>query len=85
MIKHLKGRQALPLVKRLNEVSFGIYLTHPMFFNLMDVFHAAEQLPTAAYILTLTLVGLAGSIGWNILVNRWRWGGLVFGKRMQIA
>lgn len=84
MMKHLKGRQAPPLIKRLNEVSFGIYLTHPMFFNLVDVFNAGERLSTTLYILTLTGIGLAGSIGWNILVNRWRWGGLLFGKRMQI-
>ncbi|MGM0521988.1 MAG: acyltransferase family protein [Pseudomonadota bacterium] len=85
MMKCLKGRRAPPLVRRLNEFSFGIYLAHPMFFNFVDSLGAGEHLSPVWYALVLAVVGMVGSIGWNMIANRWQWGGLLFGKRMQIA
>ncbi|MDR5898197.1 hypothetical protein QC823_04210 [Halomonas vilamensis] len=85
MMKCLKGRRAPPLVRRLNEFSFGIYLAHPMFFNLVDLLGAGERLSPMVYALVLVVVGMLGSVGWNLIANRWQWGGLLFGKRMQIA
>ncbi|MGS2743282.1 acyltransferase family protein [Halomonas sp. LS-001] len=84
VMNYLKGRPAPLFVRRLNEFSFGIYLAHPMFFNLVDLFDTGERLSPVLYLLLLTVVGMVGSIGWNIIANRWHWGGLVFGKRMNV-
>ncbi|MFY0989063.1 acyltransferase family protein [Halomonas sp. C05BenzN] len=81
----LRGRPAPLLVRRLNEYSFGIYLAHPMFFNLVDVLDPGQRLPPGLYLLALVVVGLAGSIAWNRAANRLEWGGLLFGKRLRVA
>ena len=81
----LRGRPAPPLVRRLNEFSFGIYLAHPMFFNLVDVLDPGQRLPLALYVLALAVIGMAGSIAWNLTANRVQWGGLLFGKRLRVA
>ena len=81
----LRGRRAPPLVRRLNEFSFGIYLAHPMFFNLVDVLDPGQRLPLLLYVLALAAVGMAGSIVWNLAANRLEWGGLLFGKRLRVA
>ncbi len=81
----LRGRPAPPLVRRLNEFSFGIYLAHPMFFNLVDALDPGQRLPLLLYVLALAGVGMAGSIAWNQAVNRLEWGGLLFGKRLRVA
>ncbi|WP_444999930.1 acyltransferase family protein [Halomonas mongoliensis] len=85
LMGRLRGRPAPPLVRRLNEFSFGIYLAHPMFFNLVDLLDPDQRLPLGAYALALAAVGLAGSIAWNLVVNRQAWGGLLFGKRLRVA
>lgn len=81
----LRGRRAPPLVRRLNEFSFGIYLAHPMFFNLVDRLDPGQHLPLGLYALALAGVGMAGSIAWNLVVNRLQWGGLLFGKRLRVV
>jgi len=80
IMERLRGRPAPPLVRRLNEFSFGIYLAHPMFFNLVDVLDPGQRLPLALYVVALAVVGMAGSIAWNLTANRVQWGGLLFGK-----
>ena len=85
VMNRLRGRPAPPLVRRLNEFSFGIYLAHPMFFNLVDTLDPGQRLPLAAYVLVLIVVGMAGSIIWNLAANRAHWGGLLFGKRLRVA
>lgn len=79
----LKGRPAPPLVKKINEYSFGIYLAHPLFFAVVDFFDQGRA-PLVLYGLLLIVVGFVGSIGLNALVNRISWGGMLFGKRLAI-
>lgn len=81
----LHGRPAPPLVRRINEASFGIYLAHPMFFSIVDVAGLYLHFPLPLYAVLLVVVGLAGSIGLNLLANRLSWGGLLFGKRLRVA
>lgn len=85
VMRTLRGRRAPLLVKRLNEFSFGIYLAHPMFFNLVDLLDSDQRLPLVLYLMALVMVGMAGSIVLNLAVNRLEWGGLLFGKRLQVA
>lgn len=85
IMAHLRSRPAPPVVKRLNEFSFGIYLAHPMFFNLVDLLDGGVRLPLPLYVAVLAAVGLAGSIAWNLVANRIPWGGLMFGKRLRVA
>ncbi len=85
VMNHLRDRPAPPIIKRLNEFSFGIYLAHPMFFNLVDRLDPDERLPLWGYAALLAAVGLAGSISLNLVANRWSLGGLLLGKRLRIA
>lgn len=82
-MRYLRGVPAPPLVKRINEYSFGIYLAHPLFFGLIDALDNRVSLNTAEYTLLLVTAGLFGSIALNIAANRTEWGGLMLGKRLR--
>jgi probable poly-beta-1,6-N-acetyl-D-glucosamine export protein len=82
---HLRGRPATPLVKRINEYSFGIYLAHPLFFAVVDFVDDRLHFPLPVYSALLIVVGLAGSIWLNQAANRLSWGGMLFGKRLRVA
>ncbi|MCH4562272.1 acyltransferase family protein [Halomonas sp. EGI 63088] len=84
-MSRLHGRPATPLVRRINEYSFGIYLAHPLFFGVVDFLDQRLAFPLPLYALLLVTAGLAGSVGLNVLVNRLSWGGLMFGKRLRVA
>ncbi|QJQ96302.1 MULTISPECIES: acyltransferase [Halomonadaceae] len=81
---YLKDRSAPPVVKKINEYSFGIYLAHPLFFAVVDFVDQWAAFPLPVYALLLIVVGFSGSIGLNALVNRVPWGGMLFGKKLAI-
>ncbi|WP_373181943.1 acyltransferase family protein [Halomonas campaniensis] len=81
----LAGRPATPLVKKVNEFSFGIYLAHPLFFSMVDFVTWQVEVPLWLYVPALAVVGMSGSILLNRLVNRAHWSGLMFGKRLRVA
>ncbi|MFP4138091.1 MAG: acyltransferase family protein [Halomonas sp.] len=81
----LAGRPATRLVKKVNEYSFGIYLAHPLFFSVVDFFTWQMTVPLWLYVPLLTVVGMAGSILLNRLVNRRHWSGLMLGKRLRVV
>lgn len=83
-MRYLHRRLATPLVKKINEYSFGIYLAHPLFFSMVDAIEPYLELSGWSYALLLAVVGMTGSIGLNIAVNRVPWGGMMFGKRLAI-
>ncbi|GHE21823.1 acyltransferase family protein [Halomonas urumqiensis] len=81
----LSGLTATPLVKKVNEYSFGIYLAHPLFFSLVDFITWQIDVPLWLYAPALMVVGLSGSIMLNRVVNRSNWSGLMFGKRLRVT
>ncbi|AMC99401.1 acyltransferase family protein [Halomonas chromatireducens] len=83
-VTRLRHRSAPPLVKYVNQYSFGIYLAHPMFFAMVDAVNAILVMPMLVYTALLIVAGLAGSIWLNQLANHTRWGGMLFGKRLFV-
>lgn len=84
LMRYLKDRPATPMVKKINEFSFGIYLTHPLFFGMVDFVDHWAHFPLVLYTALLIAVGFLGSIGFNIVANRMSWGGLLFGKQLTV-
>ena len=84
LMRTLKDRPAPALVKKVNEYSFGIYLAHPLFFAVVDFVDRFVHFSLPLYCLLLLIIGMAGSIWLNDLVNRASWGGMMFGKRLAI-
>ncbi|RUR41272.1 acyltransferase family protein [Vreelandella populi] len=82
-MRYLKDCPAPGWVRYINRYSFGIYLAHPMFFSITDVFVAPFSLPVAAYMLLLILVGASGSIMLNQVANTTTIGAMLFGKRLK--
>ncbi|TDR50746.1 membrane-bound acyltransferase YfiQ involved in biofilm formation [Halomonas ventosae] len=81
----LVGMKATPLVKKVNEYSFGIYLAHPLFFSVVDFVGWQVPIPLWLYVIALAVVGMSGSILLNRLANRAEWSGLLLGKRLRVA
>lgn len=84
-MRWLRNRKAPWLVRQINVYSFGIYLAHPMFFQLVDTLVGPDKLPLAVYILLLAVIGLTGSILLNRCANLFSWGGVVMGKRLRVT
>lgn len=83
-IPRLAERKATPMVKRVNEASFGIYLAHPLFFSVVDFVSWQIEMPLWFYILALAIVGMTGSILLNNLAAKSDWSAMMFGKKLQV-
>lgn len=81
----LAGKKATPMVKKVNEHSFGIYLAHPLFFSMVDFVTWQVALPLWLYVLALAVVGMGGSILLNNLANQADWSSMMLGKRLRVA
>ncbi|KAA0013045.1 acyltransferase [Billgrantia pellis] len=80
----LRHVPATPLVKVVNQYSFGIYLAHPMFFAMVDAVQENLRFSLPLYALLLIVLGMAGSIGLNRIANRVPGGGMLFGKTLYV-
>jgi membrane-bound acyltransferase YfiQ involved in biofilm formation len=83
-MRRLAEREAPPLVKKVNEYSFGIYLAHPLFFSVVDFIGWQVAIPVWAYAVALAVVGMSGSIWLNRLANRAEWSSMLLGKRLAV-
>ncbi|EPC01567.1 hypothetical protein L861_16985 [Litchfieldella anticariensis FP35 = DSM 16096] len=83
-MRYLHDRPAPPLVKKINEYSFGIYLAHPLFFAMVDFSDQWMHLPPVPYALLMIVAGLGGPITLSIAVNQYQWSGVLFGKQLAI-
>lgn len=83
-MRYLKDCLAPDWVRYINRYSFGIYLAHPMFFAITDVFIEPFNLPVAVYVLLLVAVGVSGSIMLNKIANTTTVGAMLFGKRLKV-
>lgn len=84
-IPRLAEKKATPLVKRINEASFGIYLAHPLFFSVVDFVSWQFEMPLWLYVLALAFVGMTGSILLNNLAAKAEWSGMLFGKKLRVT
>lgn len=82
-MRYLKNCPAPGWVRYINRYSFGIYLAHPMFFAITDVFVKPLNLPVAIYVVLLIAVGASGSIVLNRVANTTTLGAMLFGKRLK--
>jgi len=81
----LGGLVAPPLVRKVNEASFVIYLAHPLFFSVVDFVGWNVDLPLWLYVIALMVVGMGGSIMLSHIVNRADWSATLFGKRLRVS
>ncbi|MGM0572018.1 acyltransferase family protein [Marinobacter sp.] len=84
-LPRLAGRTATPLVKKVNQASFGIYLAHPLFFSVVDFVTWQVDVPLWAYVIALLVVGMTGSLALNYLANRSDWSAMMFGRQLKVA
>ena len=81
----LLGLVAPPLVRKVNEASFVIYLAHPLFFSAVDLAGWNVDMPLWLYVIALVVVGMGGSIMLSHVVNRADWSAMLLGKRLRVA
>lgn len=84
-LPRLRRLEAPPLIRKVNQASFGIYLAHPMFFSMVDLIVHKIAIPLWLYVITLAVVGMGGSILLNMIVNRADLASALFGKRLRPA
>lgn len=83
-LPYLMNRRATPMVRMTNRASFGIYLAHPLFFSVVDFINWQVPIPLWLYVIALLVVGVAGSLALNALVNRAEWSAVMFGKQLVV-
>ncbi|MCC5978857.1 MAG: acyltransferase [Salinarimonas sp.] len=81
----LLGVVAPPLVRKVNEASFVIYLAHPLFFSAVDLVGWNISLPLWLYVIALAVVGMGGSIILSHVVNRADWSAMLLGRRLKLV
>jgi len=81
----LLGLIAPPLVRKVNEASFVIYLAHPLFFSVVDFVGWHIDIPLWLYVIALAGLGMGGSIMLSHIVNRADWSAMLLGKRLRVV
>ncbi|MCK0744279.1 acyltransferase family protein [Chromohalobacter nigrandesensis] len=80
-----KGRGAPAFVRMINRHSFGIYLSHPIFFGIFEVISQKLDFGLIGYTLLLGIVGFLCSLGLSALANRHPLSGLIMGRQLRIG